>query len=242
MLSIHVPSVDSTNEYAKQLLSSHDEVYVTADIQTKGKGRNGKVWNSGNAKDILFSHGKRIRQNFEHEPQIMQACAALSVQAFLLHILPQSSTVRIKYPNDVYVKHADNIGKISGSLIETEYSGNALHSIVTGIGININTPTSELPNSNPSISIYEILGHEIDLQKSRKEFIDIYKALINDREDKWAMWKNQLNIIQKTIHILDDNQEYIVIDILDDGRLHCKSEGSERYIHSGDSITYDLFE
>jgi BirA family biotin operon repressor/biotin-[acetyl-CoA-carboxylase] ligase len=148
----------------------------------------------------------------------------------------------IKYPNDIYIKHREKIGKISGSLIEAEYSGSTLISIITGIGINVNSPTNELSNVNPSISLLDILGDEVDLQKCRKEFIDIYKALINDRDDKLNLWKNQLNIIQKTIQILNDNQEYIVIDILEDGRLHCKSGDSERYIHSGDSITYDLFD
>jgi len=242
MLSIHVPSVDSTNEYAKQLLSSHDEVYVTADIQTNGKGRNGKVWNSGNAKDILFSHGKRIRKNIEHEPQIMQACAALSVQAFLLHILPQSSTVRIKYPNDVYVKHADNIGKISGSLIETEYSGNTLTSIVTGIGININSIQEELATTNQSISVKEILGHECDLNGYRIDFVHTFTSFLSNKESVWTQWKDQLNILSKTVHILSEHNAYVVSDILDDGRLLCLSGKEERIIHSGDSIIYDIFE
>jgi BirA family biotin operon repressor/biotin-[acetyl-CoA-carboxylase] ligase len=242
MLSLHFDIVESTNIIAKQLLSSHNDVIITADVQTNGKGRNGKTWHSGIGRDILFSHGQKYILNSEKTPLLMQACAGLSVQAFLLNILPSSVQIKIKYPNDIYIKHKDKIGKISGSLIETEYSGSNLISIITGIGINVNSPTNELPNVNPSISILDILGHEIDLQKCRKEFVDIYKALINDRDDKLNLWKNQLNIIQKTIHILNDNQEYIVIDILEDGRLHCKSGDSERYIHSGDSITYALFD
>ena len=241
MLSLHFDIVESTNIIAKQLLSSHNEVIITADIQTHGKGRNGKVWHSGIGRDILFSHGQKNIKS-EKSPLLMQACAGLSVQAFLLGVLPAHTQIKIKYPNDVYVKHDEKIGKISGSLIETEYSGNVLHSIITGIGINVNTPSTELPNINPSISIYDILGHEIDVQKCRKEFVDIYKALIHNREDKWVLWKNQLNIIQKTVHILNDNKEYRVIDILDDGRLHCKSGDSERFIHSGDSIIYSLFD
>lgn len=241
MLSLHFDIVESTNIIAKQLLSSHNEVMITADIQTHGKGRNGKVWLSGIGRDILFSHGQKVVKS-GNSPLFMQACAGLSVQAFLLGVLPAHVQIKIKYPNDVYLKHGEKIGKISGSLIETEYSGNALHSIITGIGINVNTPTTELPNINSSISVFEILGHEIDIQKSRKDFIDIYKALIHNREDKWVLWKNQLNIIQKTIYILNESKEYKVLDILDDGRLHCKSGDSERFIHSGDSIVYNLFD
>lgn len=242
MLSLHFDSVESTNIIAKQLLSSYSEVIITADIQTKGRGRNGKTWHSGIGRDILFSHGQKYIISSDRTPLIMQACAGLSVQAFLLNILPPSAQIKIKYPNDVYIKYGDKIGKISGSLIETEYSGNTLHSIITGIGINVNTPTIDLPNVNPSISIYDILGHEIDLQKCRKGFIDIYRALVNDKLDKLDFWKNQLNIIQKRVHVLNDNQEYTVIDIIEDGRLYCKIGDSERYIHSGDSIIYNLFD
>ena len=59
MLSLHFDIVESTNIIAKQLLSSHNEVIITADIQTHGKGRNGKVWHSGIGRDILFSHGQK---------------------------------------------------------------------------------------------------------------------------------------------------------------------------------------
>jgi len=238
---VHFSSVDSTNISAKQLLSSHDEVFVTADIQTNGKGRNGKVWNSGIGKDILFSHGKKIVNVTEYEPQLMQACAALSVQAFLLQILPSTSLVRLKYPNDVYVQYERLRGKISGSLIETEYTGNSLSSIVTGIGININSTQEELSTINQSISVKDILGYELDLQQLRIDFLQVYAAFLKNRNDSWNQWKKQLNIISKTVHIVLEHKDYVVSDILPDGRLYCLSGNEERCIHSGDSIVYDVF-
>jgi BirA family biotin operon repressor/biotin-[acetyl-CoA-carboxylase] ligase len=242
MFSLHFDIVESTNITAKNLLSSYDEIIITADVQTHGKGRNGKVWQSGNACDILFSHGMKANVKSQNDPLLLQACAAISVQAFLLDILPPTAKIQIKYPNDVYVKHGEKVGKISGSLIETEYSGNSLQSIITGIGVNINSRTSELPNVNPSISVFEILGYQRDLQETRKQFIDIYTTYVIRREDLWGSWKEQLHLIDKNIQIAGDDKEYLVKDILVDGRLYCLSDDGERYIHSGDSILYNLFD
>ena len=242
MLTLHFNIVDSTNILAKQLLASYDEVIVTADQQTQGKGRNGKTWNAGISRDILFTHGRRIKNSTENEPLIMQACAALSVQAFLLDMLPDSAHIKIKYPNDVHVKYQDLMGKISGSLIETEYSGNTLHSIITGIGINVNSSSDDLAINQPTISVVDIIRKELDLTIARKAFIEHYKKSIVEKDMIIDRWIEELGLIDTVVYIQGDHMEYTVSDILHDGRLLCKSGEKERIIHSGDSIRYQLFE
>ncbi len=242
MLTLHFNIVDSTNVLAKQLLATYDEVIVTADQQTHGKGRNGKSWNAGTARDILFTHGMKVTKYSEQEPLIMQACAALAVQAFLLEILPESANIRIKYPNDVHVKYQERMGKISGSLIETEYSGNTLQSIITGIGINVNSSSDELAINQPTISVFDIIQKELDLLIARKAFIDHFKNTINEKHIIIDHWIQQLDILKKDIIIPGEPIEYKVYDILNDGRLLCKSGEKEKIIHSGDSIRYKLFD
>jgi BirA family biotin operon repressor/biotin-[acetyl-CoA-carboxylase] ligase len=241
MLVLHFNSVDSTNHIAKQLIESHDELIITADVQTHGKGRNGKVWHSGNAKDIIFTHARKSLNFTDKEPLIMQACAALSVQAFLLNILPSDAEIRLKYPNDVYVRYQQHIGKISGSLIETEYSGNTLHSIITGIGININSQSSQLPALNPIISVFDILEMELSLKDLRDSFIQVFTNTISNSLTLWEEWIASLDIVHKTISIDQEDSAFEVRSILEDGRLLCISEDKERIIHSGDSIRYQLF-
>lgn len=242
MLTLHFNIVDSTNILAKQLLASYDDVIVTADQQTHGKGRNGKSWNAGIARDILFTHGMKVKGYREQEPLIMQACAALAVQAFLLEILPESAVVKIKYPNDVHVKYQERMGKISGSLIETEYSGNILHTIITGIGININSSSDELAINQPTISVCDIIGKDLDLTIARKSFIDHFMRTMSEKQTIIDRWIEQLDLPKKTIIIPGELVEYQVYEILHDGRLRCKSGEKERIIHSGDSIRYKLFD
>lgn len=242
MLTLHFNIVDSTNVIAKQLLASHHEIIVFADEQTHGKGRNGKTWNAGIAKDILFSHGIKVQGKSEKEPLIMQACAALAVQAFLFDILPISAIIKIKYPNDVYVKYMGQMGKISGSLIETEYSGNALHSIITGIGINVNSKSIQLENKQSTISVFDIRDEELDLHKMRKRFCEHFISILNDKETILQRWIEEIDLIGKRIFIPSEQSQYTVMRILDDGRLFCIDGNKERVIHSGDSIRYQLFE
>lgn len=242
MLTLHFNIVDSTNVIAKQLLASHDECMITADQQTHGKGRNGKTWNAGLGKDIIFTHAKNVRKTAEYEPLMMQACAALAVQAFLLDILPKDAIIKIKYPNDVYVKYGDKMGKISGSLIETEYSGSTLLSIITGIGINVNSESKSLGITQPIVSVYDILQQESNLHLLRRIFSDLFLSILNDKASILNRWKAELDLIEKTILIPSEECEYRVINILEDGRLLCSDGHTERMIHSGDSIRYQLFD
>lgn len=242
MLILHFNIVDSTNVIAKQLLASHDEIMIMADHQTHGKGRNGKTWNAGLGKDIIFTHAKKVRETVEYEPLLMQACAALAVQAFLLDILPKNAKIKIKYPNDVYVKYGDKMGKISGSLIETEYSGSALQSIITGIGININSESDSLGISQPIISVYDILQEESNLHLLRKTFAECYLSILNEKDSILNRWKIELDLIEKTILIPIEQCEFRVVNILEDGRLLCSDGNTERIIDSGNSIRYQLFD
>lgn len=88
----------------------------------------------------------------------------------------------------------------------------------------------------------EILGHECDLNGYRIDFVHTFTSFLSNKESVWTQWKEQLNILSKTVHILSEHNAYVVSDILDDGRLLCISGKEERIIHTGDSIVYDLFE
>lgn len=245
MLKVHYDIVDSTNDMAKKLLTSCQEVIVTADIQTNGKGRNGKVWHSGYTTDIIFSHALRITADLlplHRNPLTYQACAALSVQAFLLTLFPNDVMIRIKYPNDIHIKYGHLQGKISGSLIETEYSGNLLQTIIVGIGINVQTKSTDGVMPPEGISVFDILKKQLPLPDLRDQFIEIYTKYISlSPELIHVQWKDSLHIKDKEIRIQGEELPYTVVDILDDGTLYVQEGNNSRIIYSGDSIRYDVY-
>ena len=242
MKLFHFDNVDSTNDEARQLLSFHSELIVTADQQSKGRGRNSHTWTSGISKDILFSYGKKFQSDNVKTPLFYQACSALAVQAFLFELLPKDVQIAIKYPNDVFVKKEELMGKISGSLLETEYLGQTLSSIIVGIGININSTGSSILVQSPVISVIDILAHQSNLHQVTKRFVEIFSDLITkDQQIVIDQWESALNIIGKEILLINTGKSCLVKGIRSDGLLICMQADEEIYVHMGDSIRYPLF-
>ncbi|NBO69394.1 MAG: biotin--[acetyl-CoA-carboxylase] ligase [Bacteroidetes bacterium] len=242
MKSFHYDIVDSTNSVAKELLKSHDEVIVTADEQTSGRGRNGHMWESGIGTDILFTYAIKSSPYTIKQPLMYQACAALAVQAFLLEILPKEADIALKYPNDVYVRFNNNIGKISGSLIEVEYMGNQLSSIITGIGINVNSNPFHISEYAYSMSIAHIMSNPLNLNDMYDLFIKKFLWFIaQDERGSIEKWVSALNLTGKKILHVQSEMEYTVQGLTQEGFLNCSREDHVVTIHSGDSVQYDLF-
>ena len=124
--------IDSTNDECKRISSNKDILVVTADKQTKGKGRKGKNWHSpeGNISlSIAFA-------DIGFDMPISIATGIL-VRDALTEVFNLSS-IKLKWPNDlVYEKK-----KIGGILVEKEVFANYTKAIV-GIGINLELDKKE---------------------------------------------------------------------------------------------------
>lgn len=242
MKLFHFDEVQSTNDTAKQLLLSHKEVIVTADVQTLGRGRNGRAWHSGKAKDILLTYATSLSSDNSRQPLFYQACAALAVQAFLLELLPKEAQIALKYPNDVFVRFQHQEGKISGSLVEVEYLGNDIKSIIVGIGININSSSEELHVQSHTLSVCDVLHQQLMLSDITPLFIEYLTRFLHSPEHSIiSEWIESLHIIGKNIRHLASNSLYTVKEVNHDGFLLCATDNEEIIVHTGDSIRYDLF-
>jgi len=124
--------IDSTNDECKRISSNKDILVVTADRQTKGKGRKGKKWHSpeGNISlsiafaDIGFDMPISIATGILVRDALTEVC--------------NLGSIKIKWPNDlVYEKK-----KIGGILVEKEVFADYTKAIV-GIGINLELDKKE---------------------------------------------------------------------------------------------------
>ncbi len=134
MRFVHFKTIDSTLSEAKRLASSNDfgpldPLWISADIQSNGRGRQGRDWVSdvGN----LFCTGL-----YPHAGDIASAArlsfaAALAVAHTLEHYI-DPSLITIKWPNDVLVDGK----KIAGILLESGTQNNQIW-VAIGIGINL---------------------------------------------------------------------------------------------------------
>lgn len=168
---IHISETSSTNTYMHELLEWEkvpEGSCVWADFQTAGRGQIGNVWESEAGKNLTFSIV--IYPNFlpANRQFLISELSAYSVKELLDKYI---SDITVKWPNDVYWKDR----KICGMLIENDLSGQNLYASVSGIGINLNQKEFYGGAPNP-VSLWQILGHEVDRETCMQEFLDIFYA------------------------------------------------------------------
>ncbi len=144
---IQLEKVDSTNNYARQLLSNStppEGTAILAKEQHSGRGQMGNTW--------LTQPGQNITASIILYPDFLEAdkqfflnmAISLAVKDFCEFILKDD--VKIKWPNDIY--YLDT--KIGGILIENAINGNRLSSSIVGVGLNVNQTGFDpsIPNPN----------------------------------------------------------------------------------------------
>jgi BirA family biotin operon repressor/biotin-[acetyl-CoA-carboxylase] ligase len=126
---VHHRATDSTNERAKRLAAAgapHGTL-VTADMQSAGRGRQGRTWTAPAGQALLLS---LVVRGLRERHALLPLAAAVAV----CEACERSAGVAcaIKWPNDVWIERR----KVSGILIEGRpQEGWA----VLGIGLNVST-------------------------------------------------------------------------------------------------------
>ncbi|MDH3000561.1 hypothetical protein A1D23_01630 [Chelonobacter oris] len=122
--------IDSTNEFLLQNKSLPSGTICTAEMQTAGRGRRGRQWQSPFAQNLYFS----LLWHFQMQANQLQALS-LVVGICLADTLAELGVenISIKWPNDIYL----NGRKLGGILIESRRFERQKQEMVIGIGLNL---------------------------------------------------------------------------------------------------------
>jgi BirA family biotin operon repressor/biotin-[acetyl-CoA-carboxylase] ligase len=157
-------SVGSTNDEAAQWAAqgAPDLALVVTDQQTAGRGRAGRHWFTPPSAGLAFSIV--IYPTLEDSGSVsrMTALGALAVCDALKnrYHLP----AKIKWPNDVLVGEK----KVAGVLVEAQWTGDRLGSLILGIGINVSPESVEDAQARepllrfPATCVDKELGRSVD--------------------------------------------------------------------------------
>lgn len=190
--------IDSTNNYLRDLAEKGESeiVVVKAKVQTAGKGRMGRGWQSPQDKGIYASFLFRPKQTLR-EIQYLPLVLSLGVVKFLEEILlvdpvrdkilgatdgrlrrTISNGVKIKHPNDVLV----NSKKIAGVLVEARSDKEKVDFAIGGIGLNVNSDTTEIPENATSLFLETKLEYDIEelFKKFVKQIVSVYNKFQNE--------------------------------------------------------------
>ncbi len=156
----------STNDYAAELIAKStppEGTVVRAATQTAGRGQYGSRWESTPGQNLLLSviyHPSWLETGAQF---YLGMAVALSLHDTVCRSLPTVhpplSTLKIKWPNDLYIGDR----KAGGILIQNSLSGQFLQSSVIGIGLNVNQLEFETSLPNPT-SLALAFGRNFDLE------------------------------------------------------------------------------
>jgi BirA family biotin operon repressor/biotin-[acetyl-CoA-carboxylase] ligase len=152
----------STNDDAREAASRgapHGAVFI-ADAQTGGRGRGGHVWHSPPGENLYMSVLLRPR---------MEATALVSIPltigAAVAEIIeelagsnPDVPRIALKWPNDVLAARR----KVAGILVEGQFRGTEMTSLVVGIGINVRTANFPDAIAAHATSLHLLGGVDLD--------------------------------------------------------------------------------
>jgi BirA family biotin operon repressor/biotin-[acetyl-CoA-carboxylase] ligase len=131
---------ESTNDVAREwaLAGAPEGAVVTADRQTRGRGRRARVWESPSGTGLYVSI--ILRPGW-----LAKKASDLAIVAGMaaFHALKTAGVrnLRVKWPNDIL---ADG-KKICGVLVEPRIGAGRIEFAVIGIGINVGQGTDDFP-------------------------------------------------------------------------------------------------
>lgn len=162
----------STNDILTSKVENYQDLsalaghYVTASKQTEGQGQGSNQWYSSEGKNLLVSFLVLPEKIHPEEQFSVSRLTALGLFDLIRSILPITTDVKIKWPNDMY---ADG-KKIAGILIRNRIAGTILSSSVIGCGINVNEQS--FPENIPeAVSIRQIIGRNIPVDEVLEKMI-----------------------------------------------------------------------
>src|SRR2546423_2011834 len=188
------PSIGSTNDRAWELLADGDVgTAVVADLQTAGRGRRGRTWNSPSGVNLMVSIGVRP-QLAAGDVWQLGAATALAVLDACRSVVPLAARegLSLKWPNDV----VDESGrKLAGLLLETAISDGRVAEAGLGAGINVNWPRAEMPVdlAPRATSLMEIGAHQVD----RVALLGAYLAALSEELERVEAGRSPLERYQR---------------------------------------------
>jgi BirA family biotin operon repressor/biotin-[acetyl-CoA-carboxylase] ligase len=153
---VHLETCGSTNDVLSNLAraagaaaaeaAAPEGTIVTADAQTGGRGRMGRVWHSPAGENLYVSILLRPAMATAGIPPLtLLAGGALAETVSRCEVGGEVEVeVRLKWPNDLLVRPRGattehRFRKVAGILTEAATEGDRLSHVVVGIGLNLNT-------------------------------------------------------------------------------------------------------
>ena len=229
----------STNDDAKRAASEgaeHGALFV-AETQTAGRGRRGREWLSPSGAGIYASVVLRPTLALSDAPLTTIAAALATSECVRAETdLP----VQIKWPNDVLVRGR----KVAGLLTEMSAEMAGVEYVVVGVGINVNSESSDLPSDRlmyPASSIKQETGHRVERARVLANWLNALERWMDELVTHGGgalvkEWEARCGTIGKDVRVSGSKGivEGRVLGLREDGALRLRVGGETICMMTGD--------
>lgn len=234
-----VRETGSTNQLAFRMAEegAGDGTVVLAEMQTGGKGRLGRRWESPPGVNLYCSVILRPPILPATAPQLtfLSAVAVARAIESVTRLQP-----RIKWPNDVLVHER----KVAGLLNEMSAETDTIHWVVLGIGVNINMERDQFPDDlrYPASSLLLEHGAPVSRLEFTRTLLSLLDSLYDDflnrgfepLREEWIA-RAMIRFRRVAVSSGDGDMEGTVVGIDSDGALLLQtSDGVPKRVLSGD--------
>jgi len=223
---IFLSECESTNDIALEYLRESkpvDPIIFITDHQTKGRGQRGNTWLASKGANLTFSILWFPKSLLVQDQFVLNQISSLAIAKTLTDL--GVNNVKVKWPNDVFVRNE----KIAGILIENLAAGKYVKASVLGIGLNVNQKSIDGVNM---VSLSELiklkLSRESICEKIIKNLDFFLDAVKNNVIDLQTFYESNLLAYGKSANFRDLKGERFVGQIRgvdEQGLLKIDKEG-----------------
>ena len=231
-------TLGSTNLQAKLDAENGAEngALIVADMQTAGRGRRGRTWNSPPGTNLYFT--------LILKPQIAPDQASMLTPLMGLAVaegIRETCGLQtgIKWPNDVVIDGR----KVCGILAEMSVEREFIHYVVVGVGINVGLQSFPEQVADTAVCLQEKCGGKVsraellvNVLKAFERYYAVFRKT-GDLSDLRQMYGNLLVSRDKEVRVLDPKGEYqgIARGINETGELLVeKEDGVVTVVYAGE--------
>lgn len=227
-------SLGSTNDEAlrRAMEGAPEGVVVLADVQTAGRGRQGRAWNDVPGASLAFSVLLKPSLSLPRLPLLALAMACSVAEA------AEAVTGRkhsVKWPNDVLFEGR----KVCGILAESRSGSDGRPVLVIGTGVNVNHRLEDFPQEfrQRATSIREAGGEYLNPESVLTAVLERFERYVTLARDRGAdalrdAVIDRLPAPGTTVAVRrgDDRVEGVVEGITETGALRFRERGHDEAI------------
>lgn len=189
------PVIDSTNRALAETASAQDPQALLAEMQTAGRGRRGRSWQSPFGSNLYASMAWTFA-SWPAQLTTLPLIVGIITARAITEVAGELPGLRLKWPNDLWIDGR----KLGGILIEPRGEATGQCRVIIGIGLNIGMQGDpEQAITQPWISLDQAAAQRVSRNALASALLrGLHAMLVEFASSQFAGWAEDWNRLDAT--------------------------------------------